>query len=158
MLHTTGQKSLYRAATGGKAAKTEVLSGFCKVEHGRGSGGAPVMCPPLWRSCLPEICNGHRAATLCYKQVAGALASYMRLIDQIWFDPLRGFWATFEKKHILVNKILCAFFGLWKVFFASSSFLEVGGQKNYAHITTQRILNKVIQIKYSVGFMVWQWY
>ena len=30
-----------RRSVGGKTGKTAVLPGFCKIEHGGGSGGAP---------------------------------------------------------------------------------------------------------------------
>ena len=38
---------------------------------------------------------------------------------------------------------------------ASNSLHNPGGQKNHAHVTTQRILNKFIGIKFSIGCMVW---
>ena len=51
-------KRIRRAATRGKTYKTSILSGFCAIERGGGSGGMPVMWQPLWRSCLPEIYRG----------------------------------------------------------------------------------------------------
>ena len=43
-----------RAATGGKIAKIEVLSGFCEIELCGGSCGALGMWPLLCRSCLQK--------------------------------------------------------------------------------------------------------
>ena len=31
-------------------------------------------------------------------------------------------------------------------------------KNNHAHVTTQRILNKFIEVNFSVGYMVWLWY
>ena len=42
-------------------------------------------------------------------------------------------------------------------FLASNSLHNDGGQKNHAHVTTQRILNKLIEINFYVGYMVWLW-
>ena len=50
-------KVFARAAMGGKSAKTEVLPGFGKIEHGGSSGGGPGI-----RSCLPKI---HRGGPVC---------------------------------------------------------------------------------------------
>ena len=47
-----------RTATRGKTYKTSILSGFCEIECGGGSGCTPVMWQPLWQSWLPEIYPG----------------------------------------------------------------------------------------------------
>ena len=41
---------------------------------------------------------------------------------------------------------------------ASNSLHNHGDQKYHAHVTTLRILNKFIEINFSVGCMVWPWY
>jgi hypothetical protein len=40
-------------------------------------------------------------------------------------------------------------------FLASNRLNHLGGQKNYTHVATKRILKKVIEIKRSIGCMVW---
>jgi hypothetical protein len=42
---------------------------------------------------------------------------------------------------------------LFGVVLASKSLHDLGGQNQYAHVMTQRILNKVIEIKLSVDGM-----
>ena len=49
---------LNRAATRRMTVKTSVLSEFCEIEQGGGNGGRPVMLPPLWWSCTPNIYHG----------------------------------------------------------------------------------------------------
>ena len=40
-------------------------------------------------------------------------------------------------------------------FLASNSLHNLGGQNNYVHATMEGILNKISEIKFSVGCMVW---
>ena len=47
-----------RGATPTKAPKAWALSKFCRIEGGGGSGGTPLMWPPLWGPCLPKFGRG----------------------------------------------------------------------------------------------------
>ena len=48
--------------------------------------------------------------------------------------------------------------GLKIEFLASNSLHNREIKNNHAHVTTQRILNKFIEINFSVGCMVWPWW
>ena len=52
-----------RVATAGKAPKAQAFPGFCRTENGNASGSTPLMCPSLWRPCLPKI--GHGGPDYC---------------------------------------------------------------------------------------------
>jgi hypothetical protein len=68
-----GTTGLFRAATAGKTAKTEVLPGFCNIKRGGCSGVEPVMWLLLWWSWLPKICRGGPGIGKCYKAHIGML-------------------------------------------------------------------------------------
>ena len=68
-----------------------------------------------------------------------------------WFCLPKKIKINVKTKCSPINEISHIIKPLWLV----SRTMEV--KNNYAHVTTQRILNKFIGINFSVGCMVWPW-
>ena len=49
-------------------------------------------------------------------------------------------------------------FACYNIFRPLTAFITMDVKDNHAHVTTQRILNKFIDINFSLGCMVWPWH
>jgi hypothetical protein len=57
------------------------LPGFCRIESGGGSGGKPLMWPPLWGPCLPKIGHGSPEITFIIFFDKGIHSSVLFIIN-----------------------------------------------------------------------------
>ena len=60
--------------------------------------------------------------------------------------------ALWDKPNVELSAKVCA---RYNVFWTLTASITMEVKNNYAHVTTQTILNKFIEINSSVGCMVW---
>ena len=123
------------------------------------------VCPCLvlefeMRRCwMKQIYRAH-SVSLSVCEVAGLISYSFEVIAQIWLDLLRDFWGhwkTFIKSffHKIHSFLLC-----WPSeddFWPLTASITSEVKNNYNHVTMEGILNKISEIKLSVGCMVWPW-